>query len=208
MLGLLLSTVPDGSALAETMTVSETELPVVTAEPAEDGVFVVRARAALAGRYRRWLLSARLDRWEREYLAQNRPARRRRGRVRLLGLPAHLLRVQRDSAGRLFLYKPCDGQSHRRYVIAGDELTVLGGEPSVEVISEVRRLPGGAGHELVTDDGVRVFRRQATPGLFEETDEQGQSSGILMTPRAARKLDLVVNVCRGGKRLEFSFGRE
>jgi hypothetical protein len=182
------------------------ELPVVTAEPGEDGVFVVRARAALARRYRRWLLAARPDSWERKYLAEQRPARPRGARYRPpRGLPALLVRVHRDSTGHLFLYRPCDGQHHRRYLIAGDELTVLGGEPSIEIITEVRRARGSNDHVLVTDAGVRTFRRQSTPGLFEETDERGESRGLLMTPEPARRLDLVVNLCRREKRLEFSF---
>jgi hypothetical protein len=202
--GLVVSTLHSGAALADTMTVAGRELPVVTAEPGQDGLFVVRGRAALAGRYRRSLLAAQPDRWEREYLAQQGPARPRGARARLArGLPAQLVRVHRDPAGRLFLYRPCDGQHHRRYLIAGDELTVLGGEPSIEIITEARRTSDG--HVLVTDRGVRTFRRHSTAGLFEETDERGESWGLLMTPERARKLDLVVNLCRREKRLELSF---
>lgn len=191
------------------MRVAGQDLPVLTVEPGQDGVFVVRARDALAGRHRKVLLATGPDRWEREYLAQNRRARTRGARVRVpRGVPPVLVRVQRDPAGRLFLYRPCDGQNHRRYLIAGDELMVLGGEPTVEVISEARLTRSPAGHVLVTDAAVRSFRRKSTAGLFEEMGEQGQPSGLLMTPERARRLDIVVNLCRRGKRDEFSFASE
>jgi hypothetical protein len=183
--------------------VAGTDLPVLTSEPDVDMVFffVVPADVPLAERYRKQALStARLDPLLGGKAGDAPPP----------GLPPHLVGVERAPEGRLFLYEPCDGTPAHVVVRGGRLAYTLGIEPLGGRILGYR--VGDTATEVVIepfpDHPYRlVLRPYSVPGVFElsEPDLAWSSTYLVATPEAAAKLDLVINRCRGGKRVEFPF---
>jgi hypothetical protein len=186
------------------MVVAGQRLPVhTTTEPRADVVFVAPAGTALAQHYRDQML-----RFEPcacgtvEYGAVDSSTTK--------GFSLRLIHVNRDAAGKLYLYRAC-GHSSSRAVIGDSALLLLGpGEDWRLPIVAMTRNEQGVTLQLDVSKVPEVFRpgpalrykASSRPGLYEDGDER---PALMMTPEEAAKLDVVVRLCRKAKMDEFEF---
>ena len=202
LLGALAAAAPALASPAASRVVAGQRLPVLTAEPAfDEGTFFAAAGTELAARYQAQLLSPALDEFERTTLKVDA----------LPDAGLFLVRVQRDRKGKLYLYRPCDGGYHRRQLITDTHVWMLGGEPLMVPLTRTQRRGRLTTLELDTQGlppmiATRIqLRTSARAGLYEELAEDGTVDGLLMTPAAARKLSVIVRVCKKAKVQEFDF---
>ena len=186
------------------MVVAGQRLPVhTTTEPDADIVFVAPAGTPLAQHYRDQLLRFEPCGCTAEYGAVDPSTTK--------GFSLQLIHVNRDAAGKLYLYRAC-GHSSRRAVISDGALLLLGAD--VEdwrlPIAAMTRDEQGVTLQLDVSKVPEVFRPapesryKATSrlGLYEDGDER---PALMMTPEEAAKLDVVVRLCRRAQMDEFEF---
>jgi hypothetical protein len=185
------------------MVVAGQRLPVhTTTEPRADVVFVAPAGSALAQHHRDQMLRFAPCGCKVEYGAVDPSTTK--------GFSLRLIHVNRDAAGKLYLYRPC-GHSPSRAVIGDGALLLLGGEEDWRLpIVALTRDEQGVALQLDVSKVPEVFRPppewryHATSrlGLYEDGDER---PAFMMTPEEAAKLDVVVRLCRKEKMDEFEF---
>jgi hypothetical protein len=184
------------------MVVAGQRLPVhTTTEPGADVVFVAPAGTALAQRYREQVLRFEPCACMVKYGAVDSTTTQ--------GFSLRLIHVNRDAAGKLYLYRPC-GHGASRAVIGDGALLLLGGEDWRLPIVAMTRDKQGVTLQLDVSKVPEVFRPppalryKATSrlGLYEDGDER---PALMMTAEEAAKLDVVVRLCRKEKMHEFEF---
>jgi len=192
------------AAAAPTRLVGGQKLAVLDAEPAfDEGTFVAPARSALAKTYRDRLLTSTLDENEKKEL-------------KLDALPKGLfvVRIQRDAAGNLFLYKPCDQSYHQRTLFTDTQVVMLATEPLVVPIARMTKKGKLTTIELDTKDLPPMvasklrLRKTGASGIFELAANDDAFSELVATPVAAARLDVVVRVCRKAKAAELDFTKK
>ena len=185
---------------AGSMVVAGHRLPVhATTEPRADVVFVAPAGTALAQHYRDQMLRFEPCGCTVEYGAVDSSTTK--------GFSLRLIHVNRDAAGKLYLYRAC-GHSSSRAVIGDGALRLLGGEDWRLPIVAMTRDEHGVTLQLDVSKVPEVFglapvlRYHATSrlGLYEDGDER---PALMMTPEEAAKLDVVVRLCRKQQMDEF-----
>lgn len=197
---ILLCLLAGTAVAAPTRTVAGQKLAVLDAEPTYDeGTFV--AGPKLVKTYRDKLVTTTLEESERAAL-----------KVDTLPKGMFLVRVHRDSAGKLVLYKPCDWSYHQRTLITDAQVWMLAVEPLVVPIARMQKKGKLTTIDLDTKDLPPMvasklrLRATSTAGVFEVAAGDDDFSELVATPAAAAKLDVVVRVCKKSKVSELSFG--
>lgn len=201
---LVLCLIAGTASAGPTRLVAGQRLEVVDTEPAfDEGSFVAPSRSPLAAKYREPLVTTVLDAGERKDLGVD-------------ALPAKglfVVRVQRDAAGKRYLYKPCDQGYHQRTLITDTQVWMLGTEPLVVPILHERQRGKLTTIDLDTKGLSPMvasklrLRTTGTAGIYELAVNDGGFSELVATPAAATKLDVVVRVCKKAKAKELDFSK-
>lgn len=187
--------------IERSLVVAGQSLAILAEPPAADpATFVADPGSELARTTREQLVSVALREHEQQQL----------GVAALPAAELHLVRVHRDRAGKLFLYRPCDLGAHAQTVVTATELWLLGGEPFRVPIERRKRQGRVTTFELDTKGlppflATRVRVRAQRGGLYQIATGSEPFSDLAMTPAAAAKLPIVIRRCHDAKAPEFDF---
>jgi hypothetical protein len=160
------------------------DLPVLTTEPKHDVPFVALSTSVLADNYRRSLFPTGGSTDELK-----------------------LVKVHRDTAGQLFVYRPC-GLGHWREIISDHMLVQEGYETYRVPIRATKKDADGFTLELDNSgfppwiQNRRRYQSTPTRGLYQIMTHDALGSDLMMTVEEAAKLDIVVRLCRVEKLAE------
>jgi hypothetical protein len=160
------------------------DLPVLATEPKDDVPFVAPSTSVLADKFRRSLFPTG-------------------GSTNDL----KLVKVHRDPAGQLFVYRPC-GLGHWREIISDEMLVQEEYETYRVPIRATKKDADGFTLELDNSgfppwiEARRRYQSTPTRGLYQITTHDALGSDLMMTVEEAAKLDIVVRLCRVEKLVE------
>lgn len=187
--------------IERTLLVAGQPLAILAEPPAADpATFVADPGSELARTTREQLLTFTLSESEQQRL----------GAATLPAAELHLVRVHRDRAGKLFLYRPCDLGAHDHTLVTATELWLLGGESFRVPIERRQRRGRSTTFDLDTTGlppflATRVRLRAQRGGLYQLATGSEPFSELAMTPAAAAKLPIVIRRCHHAKAPEFDF---
>ncbi len=190
-----------------TLVVAGQRLSVLEQPPSADpATFVAAPGSELERTTRAQLLTPTLSDLEQQQLGVAAPPS--------AGL--HLVKVHRDPAGKLFLYRPCDLGAHSHTLVTDQHLWLLGGEPfRIPITRRTQRAKtttldlDTAGLPPFLPSQLRLRLDRTRRGLYrvDAGDEAGDqaSADLAITPAAAAKLPIVIRLCRHAKVPELDF---